>query len=139
MEDVTPDSAETQRLLQQVEAGDRAEAEKMQRQALDRITKLTTDFPATPDDRQHLAHGHGRLANLLKQGGNRAEAAKHFHQAIDLYGLLVTVLYSLDQLAEAEEAGRQAAAQREKLVTDFPQVPGTSSCWQRASITSALC
>src|SRR6202022_3872156 len=51
---------------------------------------------------------------------------KHFEYREFLgnhYELLTTVLDSMQQLPDAEEAARQALTQREKLVTDFSQVP----------------
>jgi tetratricopeptide (TPR) repeat protein len=111
---------------------------------LELLEKLAEGFP-TEHDYQNLMGGarHG-LAKLSVDQGEWMEARRLLEKAIahqqaalqtnpknrqyreflgNHYDLLTTVLQSLHEFAQAEEAGRQTAIEREKLVTDFPQVP----------------
>jgi len=76
--------------------GDAVQAERANRQALERLEKLANEFPKVPEYRKTLADVLAELARMLSETGRPSEA---------------------------EKLGRRALELKEKLVADFPTVP----------------
>src|SRR5947209_8216827 len=84
------------------------------------LAKLSVDQGEWTEARRRLekavTHQQAALQTDPKNSQYREFLGNH-------YDLLATVLQSLQQFAEAEAAARQTTIERDKLVTDFPQVP----------------
>jgi tetratricopeptide (TPR) repeat protein len=94
-EDTRPDKerAEARKLQDRALALDRmgkkAEADKLFRQAIDRLTKLVRDYPAVGVYRHDLAIASIHLGKLSLETGKPAEAEKQLRQAIALFQQLL--------------------------------------------------
>ena len=121
------------------------EGREAARQALEEALKTfdqaAAKFPDVPDARLHQGDGQVRLANLLDQMNQPAEAERHFGSAVTIFSTLKNefpsnvwylheagyaawrqggMLVQLGRQDAAEARFRHAAALHEQALTDFP-------------------
>lgn len=127
--------------LEMARSGLHEKQERLLRDAIGDIAKLTDDSPHVPAYRELLADTQIRLGQLLAELKRPAEAEECYRQAISLlekhaaespaepnfrnkiantYNLLAVAIRSGRRLADAEQANRQAITIFEKLASEFP-------------------
>eukprot|EP00913_Durusdinium_trenchii_P005660 g5278.t1 len=126
----------------QEQLGDRDDAGREFRVALELWEKLTAEFSDVAEYRKELAHTHNSLGLLLRDLGKHSDAEKHYRAALDIKEALADdfpdnaeyrqdlagaqnnlgrLFARLGRMKAAAEQYRQSLYQRQKLVADFPK------------------
>jgi serine/threonine protein kinase/Flp pilus assembly protein TadD len=102
-----------------------AKAQDAFEQAVERIQKLSTEFPANDDFAEELALTHNNRGNVERDEGRVVQAHQSYREARRIFEILVRgiVLTGLGRINEAEQAYRRALTLLEESAANFPNLP----------------